>query len=84
VDPAIRQSDHDLSNQADFASGGDYNADGVNFDFPKQAECLVADELQPGSYINGIASASVFGTPTAGTEGKFETSHIPKPGVHKH
>ena len=58
---------------------GDYNADGVNFDYPNAATGL-SDNFSRKQYINGIAPASAFGQPTPGTEGNFKRASLRNPG----
>jgi hypothetical protein len=69
-----------IVNQADFAHGGDYNADGVNFDFPNAPTTPLSTSFSRSQYIQGIAPASVFGTPTPGTEGNLKRATYRNPG----
>jgi hypothetical protein len=52
---------------ASFTAGGDYNADGDNFDFPNATNYNQATSRS--AYVNGVFSAGQFTTPTLGTEG---------------
>jgi len=69
-----------IVNQADFAHGGDYNADGVNFDFPNAPATPLPTSFSRNQYIQGIAPASLFGTPNPGTEGKLKRATYRNPG----
>ncbi len=63
-----------------FAPGsGDYNADGVNFDFPNAPSGLPTS-FSRQQYINGIAPASAFPLPALGTEGNLKRGTFRNPG----
>ena len=69
-----------IYNGTDFAHGGDYNADGVDFDFPNAPTTHLPSSFSRRQYINGIASPSVFGIPTPGTEGNLKRGTYRNPG----
>ena len=63
---------------ASFQSGGDYNADGFNYDYPD-----VASYSQPSgrkNYLNGLFSPSQFTAPAAGGLGNEKPSGFRGPG----
>ncbi|HCC58412.1 MAG TPA: hypothetical protein DEQ47_14370, partial [Solibacterales bacterium] len=59
---------------------GDYNADGVNFDFPNKPSTALPSSFSRQQYINGIAPATVFGQPAPGTEGNLKRAAYRNPG----
>jgi hypothetical protein len=63
---------------ASFQAGGDYNADGDNYDFPNVASYSQSTSRQ--SYLNGIFSAGQFTAPTPGTEGNESPYRFRGPG----
>ena len=69
-----------IFNGADFAHGGDYNADAVNYDFPNAPATKLSSSFSRSQYIKGIAPASAFGTPTVGTEGDLKRGTYRNPG----
>ena len=69
-----------IFNGTDFASGGDYNADGVNFDFPNAPTTKLPGSFSRSQFISGIAPASAFGVPTPGTEGDLKRATYRNPG----
>lgn len=56
-------------NSNNWASGGDYNADGYNTDYPYVPSGIAFSGFTRQQYINGVFSASSFIKPAAGTEG---------------
>lgn len=62
------------------ADSGDYNADGVNFDFPNKPSQSVPTSFSRQQYINGVFPASIFGQPTPGTEGTLKRASFRNPG----
>jgi len=79
---SILQSGNPITifNGADFAHGGDYNADGVNFDFPNPPTSKLSSSFSRKQYIDGIAPSSAFGIPTPGTEGNLKRGTYRNPG----
>jgi Carboxypeptidase regulatory-like domain/TonB dependent receptor len=66
---------------APFADGGDYNADGVNFDFPN----VSSYQLPSGrsNYLNGLFTgpyAGIYSAPPPGTEGNERYNGFRNPG----
>ena len=59
---------------------GDYNADGVNFDFPNAPTQKVSTSFSRQQYINGVFPASIFGQPAVGTEGNLKRASFRNPG----
>jgi hypothetical protein len=59
---------------------GDYNADGVNFDFPNAPSIKLPTSFSRQQYINGIALASDFPAPAPGTEGNLKRATYRNPG----
>jgi hypothetical protein len=62
-------------------SGGDYNADGNNYDVPNVARSYT---LPTGStkYLNGIFAPTDFAAPTLGTEGNERLNRFRGPGYY--
>jgi hypothetical protein len=69
-----------IFNGAPYGSRGDYNADGVNFDFPNAPSAKLPSSFSRSQFINGIAPASAFGVPAAGTEGSLKRGTYRNPG----
>jgi hypothetical protein len=65
-------------NNAPFSAGGDYNADGFNYDFPNVAGYSQGTSRQ--AYLNGIFSPGQFTAPTPGTEGNERVYRFREPG----
>jgi len=63
---------------ASYQAGGDYNADGDNYDFPNVASYSQHTSRQ--AYLNGIFSAGQFTAPTPGTEGNETPYRFREPG----
>jgi hypothetical protein len=59
---------------------GDYNADGVNWDFPNAPTTPLPTSFGRQQYINGIAPALDFPAPAPGTEGNLKRSSYRNPG----
>jgi len=64
-----------------FASGGDYNADGVNFDIPNAATQNFTGSHSKQQYINGLFTIADFPTPALGTEGNEKRNLYRNPGL---
>jgi hypothetical protein len=79
---SILQSGNPITifNGADFEHGGDFNADGVNFDFPNVPGTKLPTSFSRAQYITGIAPASDFGVPAPGTEGNLKRAAYRNPG----
>jgi Carboxypeptidase regulatory-like domain/TonB dependent receptor len=65
-------------NNAPFSAGGDYNADGFNYDFPNVAGYSQGTSRQ--AYLNGIFSPGQFTAPTPGTQGNERVYRFREPG----
>lgn len=66
---------------ASFAQGGDYNGDGVNFDFPNVSSYQLPSSRQ--SYLSGLFTgpyANVYSKPALGTEGNEVYNNFRNPG----
>ena len=60
-------------------NSGDYNADGVNFDFPN-APTNVPSSFDRQDYIRGVFQAAAFPQPAPGQEGNLRRSTFRNPG----
>lgn len=59
---------------------GDYNADGVNYDFPNAPSGGYQQPTSRHAYLGGLFPASLFGVPTMGTEGTEKSNRFRGPG----
>ena len=66
---------------APYGAGGDYNADGVNFDIPNAPANYCAGSYGEHAFLNGIFPASTFTAPTPGTEGSVPRNSCRNPGL---
>ena len=62
---------------ASFSAGGDYNADGDDYDFPNVTSYQQATSR--GAYLSGAFTAGQFTTPASGTEGNEKTGQFRNP-----
>ena len=62
-------------------AGGDYNADGTNYDVPNAPSSGCNVSYGRSAYINGLFTASDFPAPTAGTEGNEPRNCYRNPGM---
>jgi hypothetical protein len=62
-------------------AGGDYNADGVNYDIPNTPTTDFTGSHSRQAYINGLFTASDFTAPAAGTEGNEKRNIYRNPGL---
>lgn len=60
---------------------GDYNADGVNYDFPNKPSA-VATTFTRQQFINGVFPASAFPQPAPGTEGNLPRAYFTGPNFY--
>jgi Carboxypeptidase regulatory-like domain len=67
-----------VSTNASFQAGGDYNADGYNYDFPNVASYSQGTSRQ--DYLKGVFSPGQFTAPTPGTEGNEQPYRFRGPG----
>ena len=63
---------------ASFQGGGDYNADGYNYDFPNVTNYSQATSRR--GYLSGIFASGQFTPPTLGTEGNEAPYRFREPG----
>jgi Carboxypeptidase regulatory-like domain len=79
-DVTILQSGNPLVvyTRAPFSAGGDYNADGDNYDFPNVTS--YSQGISRQAYLNGIFGAGQFPAPTPGTEGNEAPYRFRGPG----
>ncbi|HTR66304.1 MAG TPA: carboxypeptidase regulatory-like domain-containing protein [Terriglobales bacterium] len=63
---------------ASFQGGGDYNADGFNYDFPDVGSYSQHTGRQ--DYLNGIFTSAQFSAPAAGMEGNEQPYRFREPG----
>lgn len=61
-------------------NSGDYNADGVNFDFPNAPSGLSSSSFNRHQYVDGVFPASSFTLPAMGQEGTLHRSAFRNPG----
>jgi len=62
-------------------AGGDYNADGNNFDIPNTPAHNFTGSHSRQAYINGLFTAADFPAPTPGTEGNLNRNIYRNPGL---
>ena len=65
---------------ASFQGGGDYNADGINYDFPSVSSYTQHTGVQ--NYLAGTISQIQFSAPTPGTEGNEKPYGFRNPGYN--
>jgi len=63
---------------ASYQGGGDYNADGVNYDFPDVSS--YSQKTGRAQYLNGVFSSAQFSAPMPGTEGNERPYAFREPG----
>lgn len=61
-------------------NSGDYNADGVNFDFPNAPNGQVPGSFTRQQFVDGVFPASAFSLPAPGQEGTLKRSAFRNPG----
>jgi hypothetical protein len=66
-------------NLAPFSTGGDYNADGDNRDYPNVSS--YHQDTSRSALLNGVFAASQFSAPTPGTNGNEKTNQFRNPSV---
>ena len=67
-------------NTNDYLSGGDYNRDGYNYDYPNMPAQDFSGSHSRSQYLNGLFTATDFPTPDIGTEGNFKRNSYRNPG----
>ena len=60
-------------------NSGDYNGDGVNFDFPNAPTGQIPGSFNRNQYVNGVFPASAFPLPAPGQEGNLKRSAFRNP-----
>jgi hypothetical protein len=65
---------------ASFSSGGDYNADGYNYDFPNTPTQDFTGGNSRQDYLRGLFTSADFPVPTPGTEGNLKRNAYRGPG----
>ncbi len=69
-----------IDNRA-FGAGGDYNADGVNYDVPNMPTQNFTGSHSRQAYINGLFTVADFPAPAPGTEGNEKRNIYRNPGM---
>lgn len=64
-------------------TGGDYNADGYNFDAPNAPSFSTDKSYSRSQFINGVFTASDFPTPPLGQEGNLGRNTFRGPGLEQ-
>jgi len=64
-----------------FSAGGDYNADGLNYDIPNAPSTDFTGSHSRQSYINGLFTAADFPSPATGTEGNLKRNSYRNSGL---
>lgn len=66
---------------APYGAGGDYNADGYNWDVPNAPSVNYTGSHSEQAYINGLFTAADFPVPAVGTEGNLKRNIYQNPGM---
>lgn len=61
-------------------SGGDYNADGYDYDYPDMPSANLGDKHSRKQYLTGLYTAADFSAPAMGTDGSFKRNAYRNPG----
>jgi hypothetical protein len=64
----------------DYLSGGDYNRDGYNYDYPNMPTTDFSGTHTRSQFLNGIYTSTDFPTPTINTDGNFKRNSYRNPG----
>ena len=70
--------------QGPFADGGDFNADGINFDFPNVPDASVMERVASSGtedYLKGLFSVADFPVPAPGQLGNLQRHAFRGPGL---
>jgi hypothetical protein len=62
------------------AQGGDYNADGYQFDYPDMPSTNYAGSHTRHQFLTGVYGFNDFPAPTVGTRGNFQRNAYRNPG----
>jgi hypothetical protein len=71
---------YSVVNSNDFSDGGDYNADGYDYDYPNTPTSNLGGSHSRQQYLNGIFTAADFPAPGVGTDGNFKRNSYRNPG----
>ena len=74
--PILDASGHVIGLQP---NSGDYNGDGVNFDFPNAPTGQIPGSFNRNQFVNGVFPASAFPLPAPGQEGNLKRSAFRNP-----
>jgi len=66
---------------AAYGAGGDYNADGVNYDIPNASSGYCSGSYGEQNYIYGLFAPGTFTAPAPGTEGNVKRNSCRNPGL---
>jgi len=66
---------------AAYGSGGDFNADGTNYDIPNAPANYCSSSYSEQQYLTGLFAASTFTAPAAGAEGNLPRNSCRNPGL---
>ena len=62
-------------------AGGDYNADGLNYDVPNAPSFGCSVNYSRSNYVNGLFTVADFPAPAAGSEGNEPRNCYRNPGM---
>jgi hypothetical protein len=71
---------YSVYNTNDYLSGGDYNRDGYNYDYPDMPATNFGGSHTRSQFLNGLYTAADFSTPAIGTDGNFKRNSYRNPG----
>jgi hypothetical protein len=66
---------------AAYGHGGDWNADGTNYDIPNAAANYCSGSYNEQSYLIGLFPSTAFTAPAAGMEGNVQRNSCRNPGM---
>ena len=66
---------------APYSAGGDYNADGTNWDVPNTPSTNYTGSHSEQQFLNGLFTATAFPAPAVGTEGNLKRNIYRNPGL---
>jgi hypothetical protein len=66
---------------APYGAGGDYNADGVNFDIPNASANYCGGSYGEQNFLSGLFPSGTFTAPATGTEGNVPRNSCRNPGL---
>jgi hypothetical protein len=71
---------YNVYTSAPYASGGDYNGDGYNYDMPNVPSFGRTIHVSRSAYLTGVFPASAFAAPAKGQEGNLGRNTYSAPG----